>query len=184
MFNDQLYDRVSQDLSLTNIFIGLKMPSSSTGTGSVENFVPKPDIEESWSLRAKLTSFTIVHNDFCLPDKTPLGKKTPSVTGRDCYTPSSMEMCTPFVKRSSTTSFLNKSRQRSVSGSSFSNEFMVETPCGKTLDKIEESFSQMNLDENCETKTEAISYHWYFCDVSVKGFRDPQVGTVSSDPFD
>ena len=181
MFNDQLFDRVSQDLSLTNIFIGLKVPSSTT---SVENCVHKPDIEESWSLRTKMTCFNIVHNDFCLPDKTPRSKKTPFVTGRDCYTPSSMEMCTPFVNRSSMTSFLNNTRQRSVSGSSFTNEFMVETPCGKTLDKIEENFSQMNLDENYETKSDAISYHWYFCDASVKGFRDPQVGTVSSDPFD
>ena len=47
------------------------------------------------------------------------------------------------------------SRERTVSGSSFTNEIMVETPCQKqkssNLDKIEEDFNRLGFGKTFET---------------------------------
>ena len=70
-------------------------------------------------------------------------------------------------------------RERTVSGGSFTNEIMVETPCQKqkssNLSKIEEDLDRLNIEGNMESDR-PDEFIWYFCDNVIKGYRDPQVG--------
>ena len=90
------------------------------------------------------------------------------ITGKDTYTPSAMEICTPYVNRGNN----QISRKRSISGSSFNSD-MIETPCQKS---------------NCQNKTDDPALHiefqnlklekpklWCYCQTALKGFRDPQI---------
>merc|ERR1712156_16639 len=95
-----------------------------------------------------------------------------------------MDLCTPYRPNN-----LNMiSRERTVSGSSFTNEIMVETPCQKlmvetpcqkqassNLAKIEEDFNRLSFGSPMESSP-CEDFIWYFCDQAIKGFRDPQVG--------
>ena len=173
MGNEDLFARISCELGLTNIFVGFKMePKDSLP----KDLVSKPEIHnERFPARVKLTTFQISHphNGFSTGQKmiqnnnpvlaTPL-PRPPSVSGRDIYTPSSMEMSTPYISRN-----YWSSRQRSISGSSF-NDIMVETPCQKSNDEIqniETTFQRMELG--------SIQKVWFYCNSALKGFRDPQI---------
>lgn len=165
MMNDGLFDRVSQELTLTNIFFGLKM--ASTRNQGIEHFTSYPDFE-TWPQKAKVTLFTFCHHQ---------SKSEAVIVGQDTYTPSSMELCTPYIGRSS--GF--QGRKRSVSGSSFSNEFMIETPCQKTnkswsMERIQEDFSNMDINQSPSPLNFCHPNEmWYFCDLPLKGFRDPHL---------
>ena len=92
MGHDDLFQRVSVDLGLTNTFIGLKLTSKMNI--SPENFTPRPEIHE-WPARTKITTFKIVHDELIENDFVMV-RKPAFVTGQDSYTPSAMEICTPY----------------------------------------------------------------------------------------
>ena len=60
MGHDDLFQRISVDLGMTNTFIGLKM--SSKLKNLPENFTPRPELQ-SWPARTKITTFNIVHDE-------------------------------------------------------------------------------------------------------------------------
>merc|ERR1712083_1270029 len=137
-----------------------------------ENFTPRPELQ-GWPARTKITTFNIVHDEIIAEEF--IIRKPAYVTGQDSYTPSSMDLCTPYRPNN-----LNMiSRERTVSGSSFTNEIMVETPCQKqtssNLAKIEEDFKRLSFGSPMESNA-CEDLIWYFCDQAIKGFRDPQVG--------
>merc|ERR1739841_132576 len=148
MGHDDLFQRVSVDLGLTNTFIGLKLTSKMNT--SPENFTPRPELRE-WPARTKITTFNIVHDDI-IEDDFVMVRKPAFVTGQDSYTPSAMDICTPY--RPQHQSNLT-TRERTVSGGSFTNEIMVETPCQKqkssNLSKIEEDLDRLNIVGNMES---------------------------------
>jgi len=124
MGHDELFQRISVDLGLNNAFIGLKM--SSKLNDLPEHFTPRPELQ-SWPARTKITTFNIVHDEIF--ESEVILKKPAFVIGQDSYTPSAMDMCTPFRPQQSNPT----TRERTVSGSSFTNEIFLETPCQKQL---------------------------------------------------
>ena len=54
MGHDELFQRISVELGLTNAFIGLKM--SSNLNNSPDNFTPRPELQ-GWPARTKITTF-------------------------------------------------------------------------------------------------------------------------------
>merc|ERR1719509_509639 len=89
-----------------------------------EHFTPRPELQ-SWPARTKITTFNIVHDEIF--ESEVILKKPAFVIGQDSYTPSAMDMCTPFRPQQSNPT----TRERTVSGSSFTNEIFLETPCQK-----------------------------------------------------
>ena len=169
MGHEELFNRISNEISTTNMFVGFRIDPNE----SMHNdLLPKPELTNDWSNspRVKFTIFQITHpkEEFlCSEDSVKKPPKQPAeVTGHDSYTPSAMEMCTPYVNRCDRSK--QDSRQRSISGSSFNSDLMVETPILKSniVDEIKAKFQKLEV---TEPKV------WYYYHSPLKGFRDPQI---------
>ena len=165
MQNDDLFTRVSQEMPLTNIHLGLKIQHCQ----HLEQFKAFPNFQ-NWPSSVKLTQFHILHQN---PTDHEHGD---FVMVEESYTPSAMDLCTPIVQRTC--------RKRSHSGQSFScsddhgEDLMLETPCQKTtwLETIEEDFSMLSVaEQSCEVNQDNDDGIWHFCDLPLKGFRDPHL---------
>ena len=59
MGNEELFKRISTDISINNMFIGFKMDTKDKILP--ESLLPKPEFTDEWSSRVKLTTFQISH---------------------------------------------------------------------------------------------------------------------------
>ena len=146
---------------MTSMYIGIKTHPDTC----LEHWTPKPDLQNWPPVNTKLTTFCIRHLENAENQRPPV-----TISGQDSYTPRGMELCTPYRS-------VVADRQRNFSGSSFNNEVMLETPCQKTsssLNEIDVDLSELKLDEQDDDDQDDCEI-WYFCDTTMRGFRDPQV---------
>ena len=164
MGNEELFKRISTDISITNMFIGFKIDTKDKILPN--GLLPKPEFTDEWSSRVKLTTFQISHpfeNEFVR--QRHISKDPAIITGKDTYTPSAMEICTPYVNRGS-----QFSRKRSISGSSGSD--MMETPCQKS-NCLNKDDPELHTEfQNLKLENQKL---WCYCQTALKGFRDPQI---------
>ena len=152
--NENLFDFLSEKSALTNMFVAFKMNLHSV-LDFPPNLTPKMNFVK-WPQKSKICHFTIQ------PSETSVQKKPASITGIDTYTPTAMQMCTPFTD----TKF---ARKRPSSGSSSLEDQMIETPIQKTkIFNITHSMDEIEL-------SSTSSWTWFYCNSVLKGFRDPQV---------
>ena len=59
MGNEELFKRISTDISITNMFIGFKIDTKDKILPN--GLLPKPEFTDEWSSRVKLTTFQISH---------------------------------------------------------------------------------------------------------------------------
>ena len=137
---------LSSECPLSNMFMAFKMTSRIDPIS--DHLFPKDF--HSWPQRSNVTHFFIKH-------KIANEPKLPAfVTGTDSYTPSAMQLCTPAVGK-------HWPRKRYASEDSTMNDQMIETPIQKT-----NHISRITGD-NVEDD------QWFYCNLVLKGFRDPQV---------
>ena len=165
MGNEELFKRISTDISITNMFIGFKIDTKDKILPN--GLLPKPEFTDEWSSRVKLTTFQISHpfeNEFVR--QRHISKDPAIITGKDTYTPSAMEICTPYVNRGN-----QISRKRSISGSSGSD--MMETPCQKSNCLKKDDDPELHTEfQNLKLENQKL---WCYCQTALKGFRDPQI---------
>ena len=143
--NEQLFDVLMEKCPLTNMFLAFKMDIQ---VSLAAQLTPKLNFDK-WPAKSKICRFAIQH------DVDNNSKRPAFITGNDTYTPTAMEMCTPFQDKNS--------RKRPLSGSSNEADKMIETPIQKTKPLPDSSV------------VEQTDYAWFYCNSVLKGFRDPQV---------
>ena len=156
--NENLFDFMSEKCPLTNMFLAFKMnlQSEQLDFPAIHNLTPKMNFEK-WPKRSKICHFTFQPREKC---DTKM-KLPASVTGIDIYTPTAMQMCTPYAD----TKF---ARKRPFSGSLVVEEDeMIETPIQET--KI------LNITHAIDEIELSSPWTWFYSDSVLKGFRDPQV---------
>merc|ERR1712223_798898 len=167
MGNEELFKRISTDISITNMFIGFKIDTKDKILPN--GLLPKPEFTDEWSSRVKLTTFQISHpfqNEFIR--QRHISKDPAIITGKDTYTPSAMEICTPYVNRGNN----QISRKRSISGSSFNSD-MIETPCQKSNCQNNKVDPALQIEfQKLKLENQKL---WCYSQTALKGFRDPQI---------
>lgn len=177
MTHEDLYQRISKDLCITNTFVAMCRRGSSVPNSP--NLELRSEMAYVPPRKCKVTVFALKHTLEMQARRIP-----PKVSGRDCYTPAAMDMCTPFVDRSNT-------RQRADSTCHNSSITMLETPCHPirnvvessgtplpkpTMDDIVEETGHLMSDVCLEEEEEQQrDLQWLFVQHLLKGFRDPQV---------
>ena len=146
------FEVLGSECSMTNMFLAFKIDSAKDPVS--DQLVPKDF--ENWPQRSNVTHF------FFKVANEP--KKRAHVTGTDSYTPSAMQLCTPYATDK------QWQRKRYASEDSSTSDQMIETPIQKT-----NLVSRMTGDDCNEVEESVDKSRWFYCNSVLKGFRDPQV---------
>ena len=160
---------------MTSMFIGIKIHPGTC----LDHWTPKPDLLQNWPpTYTKLTTFCITHRE---PEDDLVQRPPVTISGQDSYTPTGMELCTPCRTSQCCHQQHDDDRQRTISGSSYSNEFMLETPCQKTtLNQIQVDFGELKLDLSVALEFNLVEFSSFlpdFLNLGSKFLKDASVNS-------